>query len=72
MMNIYKDIRLLTETSEVWLNRDFESINFQYNSVILYFIDRIRAILKLVVPNFREERWTPFDCLVGLESSINL
>jgi len=71
MMSIYKDIRLLTETSEVWLNKEFESVNFQYNSVMLYFIDRVRSIMKLIVPNFREERWTPFDCLAGLESNIN-
>lgn len=38
---------------------------------MLYFIDRVRSIMKLIVPNFREERWTPFDCLAGLESDIN-
>lgn len=62
----YKEIRLLTETSEVWLNSNFESINYQYNSVLLYFVDRIRAILKLLITGFREERWTPFDSLSGL------
>lgn len=62
----YKEIRLLTETSEVWLNSSFESINYQYNSVMLYFVDRLRAILKLLINGFREERWTPFDSLAGL------
>lgn len=28
--------------------------------------------MKLLVHGFREERWTPFDCLSGLESSISL
>ncbi len=68
----YKEIRLLTETSEVWLNSNFESINYQYNSVMLYFVDRIRSLLKLLISNFREERWTPFDSLAGLEGQINL
>lgn len=68
----YKELRLLTETSEVWLNSNFESINYQYNSVLLYFIDRIRAILKLLITGLREERWTPFDSLSGLEGDINL
>lgn len=66
LIKYYREIRLLTETSEVWLNSNYESINFQYNSVILYFIDRIRSILKNLVAGFREERWTPFDSLAGL------
>lgn len=65
-VKIYKEIRLLTETSEVWINTNYESPNFQYNSVLLYFIDRLRETLKLLIKDFREERWTPFDCLSGL------
>jgi hypothetical protein len=56
----------LTETSEVWINQNYELPNFQYNSVLLYFIDRVREALKLLFKDFREERWTPFDCLSGL------
>jgi hypothetical protein len=59
---------MLTETSEIWLNHLYESPSYQYSSVILYFIDRIRSLLKILVPGFREERWVPFDSLAGLEA----
>ena len=53
-MEIYKSLRLLIETSEIWLKVDsYEVTDKDYDSVALLFIDKIKSLLSIMVPGFK-------------------
>lgn len=69
---MYKEIRLLIETSEVWLSADYDSSTYKYNSIILYFIDKVKSIIKLTVKDYKKDvhhhggTYNIFDSIIGL------
>lgn len=73
---MYKEIRLLIETSEVWLSADYEYPHYKYNSIILYFIDKVKSIIKLTVKDYKKDvhhhggTYNVFDSIIGLEPNI--
>lgn len=71
LIRLYRQFRILVETSEVWLNQDYESPHYQYNSIILYFADKIKKMIKTLIPSMRDEHINIFDCICGLEKEIS-
>jgi len=72
MMALYKELRLLIETSEVWLNENYESPYYKYNSILLYFVDKVKSIIALTVKGYRKDShhhggsYNVFDAIIGL------
>jgi hypothetical protein len=60
----------------VWLSNNFESPNYKYNSIILYFIDKIKSVIKLSVKGYKKDvhhhggTFNVFDSIIGLEPNI--
>lgn len=52
------------ETSEVWLNTYdiLKNKHSKFDAVILLFINKIKRLLKIMMPDFTEERDDPLFC----------
>lgn len=54
LLALDKSFKLLSETSEIWLNiyQASSSISSKYDPVILLFINKIKGMIKIVMPSF--------------------
>lgn len=53
----FKNIKLLIETSEIWLNlHDIrESRSSKYDPIIMLFISKVRRLTQIIMPGFKDE-----------------